>query len=249
MATTRRRSPDADSWITVVPDGRGPRVTGAGEPTTTPAREAGVPGRPQLLGYRPWQWAPVAHPRDMGLVSGAASAVAVLAVVGGAALLVQPPVQAPAAAPRPAVVAAAARVDYGWPTGEEGEVVRAFVAPPEPWAAGHRGVDLALAEGAVVRAAADGVVAFAGTVAGRGVVSVDHDDGVRTTYEPVTAVVRRGESVGAGDVLGHLAGLGHCAPDVCLHWGARRGRDDYLDPLSLLERDVVIRLLPEHGRG
>lgn len=174
--------------------------------------------------------------------------MATLAVVGGAVLLVEQPAPAPGGAPHAtAQVVGAARVDYGWPTGAEGDVVRAFAAPPERWAAGHRGADLALTDGAAVHSAAEGVVAFAGTVAGRGVVSVDHADGVRTTYEPLLATVRRGQRVGAGEVLGHLTGVDHCAPEHCLHWGARRGRDGYLDPLSLLEGDVVIRLLPFHG--
>ena len=41
-------------------------------------------------------------------------------------------------------------------------------------------------------------------VAGRGVVSVDHPGGLRTTYEPVAATVARGDPVGAGAVLGRL---------------------------------------------
>jgi len=184
----------------------------------------------------------------MVLVRGAATTV-VLAAVGGLLLLSAGPAEEPATPPqRGAASATAAQVRYQWPTGEPGKVLRPFVPPPEPWAAGHRGVDLALADGAPVHAAADGVVAFAGNVAGRGVVSVDHDDGVRTTYEPVAAVVRSGAPVDGGEVLGHLLGPGHCAPDACLHWGARRGRDDYIDPLSLLEPEVVIRLLPLHGR-
>lgn len=186
----------------------------------------------------------------MGLGSGAATAAAVVAVVGGALLLGQPDAQAPTDGSGSHVRSASVgqRVEYGWPTGDPGDVVRPFAAPPEPWAAGHRGVDLALADGAPVRVAADGVVAFAGTVAGRGVVSVDHADGVRTTYEPVTAVVGRGDHLTGGQLLGRLSGVGHCAPGHCLHWGARRGSDDYLDPLSLLE-DGVMRLLPEHGTG
>lgn len=181
----------------------------------------------------------------MGLAGAAATATAVVAVIGGAVLLL-PAEAPPAPAPQPAL--SAARVAYDWPTGVESEVVHPFLAPPEPWAAGHRGVDLAMAEGGSVRAAADGVVAFAGAVAGRGVVSIDHADGVRTTYEPVSAVVGRGERVSGGQLVGQLAGLGHCGPDPCLHWGARRGANDYLDPLDLLTEEVVIRLLPQHGR-
>ncbi|WP_413450636.1 M23 family metallopeptidase [Georgenia phoenicis] len=183
----------------------------------------------------------------MGLSSGAVATAGVLAVLGGALLL------APQPAAPPTVVATSAaesagRVRYEWPTGAPAELVRPFAAPPERWLAGHRGADLALPAGADVRAAADGVVAFAGRVAGRGVVSVDHADGLRTTYEPVEATVARGAQVTAGQVVGVLEPAGHHCPDEpCLHWGARRGQDDYVDPLSLLAEDVVIRLLPRHG--
>lgn len=148
------------------------------------------------------------------------------------------PLAAVSAAPAPTAV------DYDWPTGAPVTVLRPFDGPSVPWAGGHRGVDLDLVDGSAVRAAADGVVAFAGTVVDRGVVSVDHADGIRTTYEPVTATVVRGEVVDRGDVLGRLAGRGHCAPAGCVHWGARRGPDSYLDPMSLLRQAGVVRLLP-----
>ncbi|MFC6515912.1 hypothetical protein ACFQFR_25935 [Streptomyces goshikiensis] len=50
-------------------------------------------------------------------------------------------------------------------------VVRWWDPPPGPYAAGHRGVDLAAPVGAEVRAAGPGRVHFAGPVAGRGVLS------------------------------------------------------------------------------
>ena len=130
-----------------------------------------------------------------------------------------------------------------WSRPVEGAVTRPFDPPPDRYAAGHRGVDLAGAPGSPVLAAGDGVVVFAGMVAGRPVVSVDHASGLRTTYEPVDAVVGAGQRVARGTVLGTLA-AGHpgCPAAACLHWGLRRG-EDYLDPLSLLEPPEV-RLLP-----
>ena len=122
-------------------------------------------------------------------------------------------------------------------------MTRPFDPPPDRYGAGHRGADLAGAPGLPVRAAGDGVVVFAGMVAGRPVVSVDHAGGLRTTYEPVDAVVGAGQPVARGTVLGTLAG-GHagCPVAACLHWGLRRG-EVYLDPLSLLGAPEV-RLLP-----
>jgi murein DD-endopeptidase MepM/ murein hydrolase activator NlpD len=77
-------------------------------------------------------------------------------------------------------------------------------------------------------------------------VVVDHG-GRRTTYQPVTAVVRRGQRVEGGDVLGHLAWFGtHCLPSACLHWGLLEG-DQYLDPLTLVGGPVPVRLLPMSG--
>lgn len=137
-------------------------------------------------------------------------------------------------------------VAYRWPTGDPATVLRGFDRPEVPWGSGHRGADLELAAGSPVLAAGDGVVAFAGRVVDRGVVSIDHDDGVRTTYEPLTPAVRRGERVSGGTIIGTLDVPSHCEPGSCLHWGARRGAADYIDPMSLLSGDVVIRLLPQH---
>jgi murein DD-endopeptidase MepM/ murein hydrolase activator NlpD len=129
-----------------------------------------------------------------------------------------------------------------WPLRPDPAVVTAFAPPDSPWGAGHRGVDLLGTPDARVRAALPGVVAFAGPLAGRGVVVVAHGD-TRTTYEPVTASVTVGDPVAAGDVIGRLAlPGGHCLPRACLHWGWLRG-DTYLDPLLLVGAGPV-RLLP-----
>jgi len=114
------------------------------------------------------------------------------------------------------------------------ELVRGFEAPRERWGAGHRGVDLAAATGQPVRAPGPGTVTFAGRVAGRGVVTVAHPDGLRSSLEPVEARVVAGEQVTAGQELGEIESPeGHCAPQACLHWGVRDGAT-YLDPLRLL---------------
>jgi murein DD-endopeptidase MepM/ murein hydrolase activator NlpD len=110
-------------------------------------------------------------------------------------------------------------------------------------------VDLLGHVGQTVRAALPGRVRFAGVVAGRGVVVVDHGD-TRTTYEPVTAVVQVSEQVAAGAPLGQLAGApSHCVPAVCLHWGWIRNSDGtYLDPLRLVGA-APVRLLPLWSDG
>jgi murein DD-endopeptidase MepM/ murein hydrolase activator NlpD len=151
-----------------------------------------------------------------------------------------------AAGPLLAAGPAAAATGWRWPLDPPVAVVEEFSAPAGPFAPGHRGVDLGGQVGDPVLSAGPGVVAFAGVVAGRGVVSVDHPGGLRTSYEPVRATVARGDQVGAGDVLGRLEAVAsHCPPAACLHWGLRRG-DTYLDPRSLLGA-VRVRLLPVWG--
>jgi len=135
---------------------------------------------------------------------------------------------------------------YVWPVDGPPHVVRGFAPPPQPWLAGHRGVDLAAPPGSPIRSAGAGVVAFAGQVAGRPVISVDHPGGLRTTYEPVQPAVAAGATVAAGAPIGVLlAGHPGCPVAACLHWGLRRGQT-YLDPLSLLGAGRV-RLLPLAG--
>ncbi|MGW5320319.1 M23 family metallopeptidase [Rhodococcus pyridinivorans] len=133
---------------------------------------------------------------------------------------------------------------FVWPLDPRPVVSRQFDPPEQNWLPGHRGVDLDAHVGQTVLAAGDGVVAFAGVVAGKPVVSVDHEGGLRTTYEPVEAAVAAGRRVTRGDPIGTVvAGHDGCASLACLHWGLRRGRADYLDPLPLVERPVI-RLLP-----
>jgi murein DD-endopeptidase MepM/ murein hydrolase activator NlpD len=163
-----------------------------------------------------------------------AVAVVVAAVLGPA-----PATAEPTAAP------AEAGPLWTAPLAEPLHVTRPFEPPVNPYGPGHRGVDLAGAPGAVVLAAADGVVVFAGRVAGRAVVSIDHAGGLRTTYEPVEASVGAGQPVARGSPIGTLA-AGHtgCPVGACLHWGLRRAAT-YLDPLLLL-RPARVRLLPLH---
>lgn len=166
----------------------------------------------------------------------ARQAVVVLAVAWAVALTIGAP------------TSVADRSAYRWPIDPRPQVARPFAPGEENWLPGHRGADLAAAVGTSVRAAGAGTVLFAGPVGGKPVVSVDHGNGLRTTYEPVEASVRRGERVRTGDTIGVLvAGHEGCPSPACLHLGLRRDRE-YLDPIGLFgRRPIVLRPFPVDG--
>lgn len=145
------------------------------------------------------------------------------------------------------VSAARPATGFGWPLAGQPRVDRLFDPPRTAYGPGHRGVDLRGWPGAEVRSAGPGWVSYAGLLAGRGVISVTHSGGLRTTYEPVEADVEVGQPVSRGSSLGVLTdGHRSCRlGTTCLHWGLLRGRT-YLDPLSLI-RSPELRLLPLGG--
>jgi murein DD-endopeptidase MepM/ murein hydrolase activator NlpD len=87
------------------------------------------------------------------------------------------------------------------------------------------------------------VVVFAGPIGGSLFVSIDHADGIRTTYSWLSTVaVRRGDTVLRGAILG-TTGTGHPGQDPPhLHFGARLG-DTYIDPMTLLEPRSVVGII------
>ncbi|MGH3471954.1 MAG: M23 family metallopeptidase [Nocardioidaceae bacterium] len=143
----------------------------------------------------------------------------------------------------PSALALSTPTHWVWPLDPPPQVVAGFEPPESGWGPGHRGVDLLGHPGQRVLAIGSGTVTFATTVARRGVVVVDHGR-LRSTYEPVDALVRVGDRITAGSEIGRLVATGsHCAPAACLHVGVLRGQT-YVDPLSLLDRPVRVRLKP-----
>ncbi|HRW19530.1 MAG TPA: M23 family metallopeptidase [Dermatophilaceae bacterium] len=147
---------------------------------------------------------------------------------------------AAAPAPVPPPVPPTPARPWSWPVTPPPSVVHPFDPPAQPWGSGHRGVDLAAPAGTVVRTPTDGVVTFAGVIAGRAVLVVGHPGGLRSTFEPVHTTVPVGAALARGDPVGVLTETpGHCVPATCLHWGVLRG-ETYLDPLALLAGRVVL---------
>ncbi|KQZ84426.1 peptidase M23 [Microbacterium sp. Root166] len=139
-------------------------------------------------------------------------------------------------APPPAATA------WAWPV-DSARIVQAYEAPAHRYGPGHRGIDLRSGTGDLrVSAPADGTVAFAGAVAGRGVLTIDHGDGLVTTLEPVDTALVPGAAVAKGAEVGTVAIGGHTAMGA-LHFGVRR-HGEYINPLLLVGEVPRAVLLP-----
>ena len=148
---------------------------------------------------------------------------------------------APASSPgtSPGTVAAAV-ASWRWPVDPPHPVVRPYIAPATPYAAGHRGIDIGAA-GTTVYAPTAGVVHFVGVVVDRPVLSIRHPGGLISSYEPVQSTLTAGQAVARGEVVGTVL-PGHCA-SICLHFGARLD-GEYVSPLAYLEGIPRAVLLP-----
>ena len=128
----------------------------------------------------------------------------------------------------------------------DGPIVRDYEEPLDRFGPGHRGIDIAAPDGAVVRAAGSGIVAFAGVAATMRAVTIDHGNGVETTYSDLaTTSLVAGQRVTEGTIVGAV-GRPHAGAPSGLHLGVRsNGR--YVDPrLMLASIDVAgaIHLAP-----
>lgn len=143
----------------------------------------------------------------------------------------------------PAIAAPEELAVSGWIWPVDGfRLARPFVAPAHAYGPGHRGVDLEPTGSPVVRAPAAGLVAFSGSVAGRGILTIDHGDGLVTTLEPVASDLQPGDAVARGDPVATIAVGGHAAPGA-VHFGVRL-HGEYINPMLLLGGVPRAILLP-----
>ena len=121
---------------------------------------------------------------------------------------------------------------------------RAYEAPAHRYGAGHRGIDLRpLDEPRTSARPPPASIAFSGMVAGRGILTIDHGDGLVTTLEPVDSPLEAGAPVRAGSCRRHdRARRAHGAP-APLHFGVRL-HGEYINPLLLLGGVPRAVLLP-----
>ncbi len=123
-----------------------------------------------------------------------------------------------------------------WTAPVDAPITDSFRPPDHRYGPGNRGIEYGTEPGQDVLAVADGVVEFAGPVAGRPVIVIDHGAGLRSSYVHLLE-----GSVGRGLVVGR--GQRIAAADTAFHLGARRERR-YVDPADLIERRcLVVRLV------
>jgi hypothetical protein len=139
------------------------------------------------------------------------------------------------AVPPPSVEELAAKVQKGvfiWPV--QGMI---FSLYGPRWGRLHEGIDISAPRGTPIVAAKDGVVIVAGGKAGYGgygnTVEIKHDDGFTTRYAHLSeTVVKEGDVVKAGDVIGAVGCTGRCTGPHC-HFEIRYN-DVSLNPLYFL---------------
>lgn len=131
---------------------------------------------------------------------------------------------------------------WSWPVDGPRSIVVPYRAPAHDYGAGHRGIDIAISPGAAVRAPADGIVAFSGTVVDRPLITIEHAGGYVTTFEPLSSTLSPGDEVAAGDVVGSLATGGHAAAGT-LHIGVRLD-GAYINPMLMFGDVPRAVLLP-----
>ncbi len=221
-------------------------ITGA-EPAGGPARAARVtrPVRPAPAGATASRPAPAgataSRPADPGATAPRpADPGATAPRPADTATTPRPRTLPPRPLPRAPVVAATApplpilpggTPTFAWPL--DGRIVSAF--GPKAGGRFNDGVNLRATPGTPVRAAADGVVAYAGdAVAGFGnLVLIKHADGWVSAYGHNEALlVARGQAVRRGDIVARSGATG-AVDEPQLHFEVRRGRTPS-DPVKLL---------------
>lgn len=132
--------------------------------------------------------------------------------------------------------------DTAWRSPVEAVVTDGFRPPSQRWASGNRGLAFATQQGQQVVAVADGTVTFAGPVGRTLHVTVEHGDGLRSTYAYLASVsVVRGQVVRQGQTL--------ATATPGFHLTARLG-DAYVDPAALLVGGgIEPRLVPTATGG
>ncbi len=154
------------------------------------------------------------------------------AMPSNSARLITPAQEQPAGEPGPAKAEPmSASPEFRWPV--RGRVIAGF--GPKPTGQQNNGINLAVPEGTPIKAADDGVVAYAGNeLNGYGnLVLVRHPNGYVTAYAHASELmVKRGDSIKRGQVIGKSGQTGNVTSPQ-LHFEVRKGATP-VDPMQFL---------------
>jgi len=102
------------------------------------------------------------------------------------------------------------------------------------WGRMHEGIDIGVASGTPIQAAASGRVVYSGWMDGYGnLVAIDHGRGISTAYAHQSSIaVGNGQTVSQGQVIGYVGCTGHCFGPH-LHFEVRIN-GSAVDPLGYL---------------
>ncbi len=129
-------------------------------------------------------------------------------------------------------------------------LVNEFRQPNADWSAGHRGVDYLATDGQSVFASHSGFISFSGVVVNRSIVSIRHENGLISSFEPVCGDLPLNSKVTAGSIVGQVCGgpnyPSHCGLKLCVHFSLR-SPNGYLSPLVKIGGLSPSRLKPWDG--
>ena len=135
---------------------------------------------------------------------------------------------------------------FRWPV--RGRVIAGF--GPKPNGQQNDGINVAVPEGTPIKAAEDGVVAYAGNeLKGYGnLVLVRHSNGYVTAYAHASEIlVKRGDPVKRGQMIAKAGQTGNVAAPQ-LHFEIRKGSTP-VDPMPFLDKGGNLSLLGHSGRA
>jgi murein DD-endopeptidase MepM/ murein hydrolase activator NlpD len=127
-------------------------------------------------------------------------------------------------------------------------LVNSYRQSETEYSEGHRGVDYQVQLGQGVFTPGDGQVHFVGKVVNRQLISISHEGGLLSAFEPVCSHLQLGDRVSKGDLIGEICEADdsyqpHCEDMFCLHFSIRKN-GHYLSPLWFTGELTPSRLLP-----
>lgn len=130
---------------------------------------------------------------------------------------------------------------FSWPCKPKCEIVKDFDSNlPSKYSAGNRGIDLKVQEGDFIYAPYDGKVFFVGKVNSKNIVSIKHENNIRTTYVGLKTNLSENDLVKKNETIG-IVSFENMDPKF-LHFGVILNKDTYLDPKIFLYEKI--HLLP-----